>query len=230
MYAALDLNWHLDKQMTLRTALPNSWQSATASMSFLKQLRPQLAFVKSAWFELVIQFVILVNVIISILFTEYSSLQKNNKASTVITTVFLVIYGFEATVKLIGLGSTRYFASSWNCFDFVIVVATLGSLLYVWPMQDYNFSSAELFRCLRLLRLFRIRQSMRQVLQTMTFLLRNLAKYILALVLIMYRYVHALDVASYTKSYPVTNAALPSSACLPLRSKINCLGLRPFAP
>jgi hypothetical protein len=187
LYAALDLNWHLDKPVTLRTALPKSWQTAELGMSFLKRVRPYLAFVQEPWFELLIQFVILVNVVISILFTEDKRLRKDDFASTIITTIFLFIYGIEAIVKLLALGSTRYFASSWNCFDFLIVLTTLGSLLYVWPTKDYDFSSAELFRCLRLLRLFRIRQSMRQVLQTMTYLLRNLAKYILALVLIMYR-------------------------------------------
>ena len=68
--------------------------------------------------------------------------------------VFIVIFLIEAIVKLSVLKPKQYFASSWNLFDFVIVVASLPTLVgYFWPLP--NTSVLLILRLLRLIRLLR---------------------------------------------------------------------------
>jgi hypothetical protein len=43
--------------------------------------------------------------------------------------IFAMIFNFECTFKLIGMGK-YYFSSSWNKFDFVIVVGTDLGLVF----------------------------------------------------------------------------------------------------
>ena len=66
--------------------------------------------------------------------------------------VFIVIFLIEAIVKLAVYKPKGYFASNWNRFDFVIVVASLPSLL----MQVLPFPDTSLLLLLRLFRLMRL--------------------------------------------------------------------------
>ena len=38
--------------------------------------------------------------------------------------LFAAVFTIEACIKLLGLGVSRYFASGWNWFDFVLVVGS----------------------------------------------------------------------------------------------------------
>jgi hypothetical protein len=39
--------------------------------------------------------------------------------------LFIVFFAAEATLKLLGIGSTAYFFEDWNKFDFVVVVISI---------------------------------------------------------------------------------------------------------
>ena len=83
-------------------------------------LRPHLAFVEEAWFELLVQFVIIVNALVSVLMAEKN---HGTNSAIVTTNIFFVLYAAEAILKLLRLGTKRYFASAWNTSVFFLALA-----------------------------------------------------------------------------------------------------------
>uniref|UniRef100_A0A8C1GZ93 Two pore calcium channel protein 1-like n=1 Tax=Cyprinus carpio TaxID=7962 RepID=A0A8C1GZ93_CYPCA len=80
--------------------------------------------------------------------------------------IFLTIYGIEVLLKITGLGPLTYFSSGWNLFDFsVTVFAFLGLIALAFDMEPFYF--IVVLRPLQLLRLFKIKQRYRNVLDTM---------------------------------------------------------------
>ncbi len=67
---------------------------------------------------------------------------------------FTILFVIEAITKIVVFRPSGYFGSSWNWFDFVLVVLSLPSLLVgLIPLPDTSFWL--LFRLLRLARLIR---------------------------------------------------------------------------
>ncbi len=54
---------------------------------------------------------------------------------------FTFIFVLEATLKLIGYGTT-YFKNNWNVFDFVIILLSLAEII----VEQSDFSSFEILR------------------------------------------------------------------------------------
>uniref|UniRef100_A0A5S6QUK1 Voltage-dependent calcium channel type A subunit alpha-1 n=1 Tax=Trichuris muris TaxID=70415 RepID=A0A5S6QUK1_TRIMR len=68
--------------------------------------------------------------------------------------VFLGIFLFEMLVKIFGLGIGPYFQSSFNIFDFIVII---GSLLEViWEELKGGSFGISVLRALRLLRIFKV--------------------------------------------------------------------------
>lgn len=77
---------------------------------------------------------------------------KHNHVLNVLDMVFLLIFTFEAIVKMREYGIKGYFSDGWNQFDFVLVILTLPSLVGgLFPMLQIN-----IILLLRLFRLFRL--------------------------------------------------------------------------
>uniref|UniRef100_A0A2K6CU36 Two pore segment channel 1 n=1 Tax=Macaca nemestrina TaxID=9545 RepID=A0A2K6CU36_MACNE len=90
--------------------------------------------------------------------------------------VFLTIYGVELFLKVAGLGPVEYLSSGWNLFDFsVTVFAFLGLLALALNMEPFYF--IVVLRPLQLLRLFKLKERYRNVLDTMFELLPRMARY-----------------------------------------------------
>lgn len=101
--------------------------------------------------------------------------------------VFLTIYGVEVLLKLGGLGPVAYFSSGWNLFDFsVTVFAFLGLIALAFNMKPFYF--IVVLRPLQLLRLFKIKQRYRNVLDTMFELLPRMASLGLTLIIFYYSF------------------------------------------
>lgn len=101
--------------------------------------------------------------------------------------VFLTIYGVEVLLKVAGLGPLAYFSSGWNLFDFsVTVFAFLGLLALVFNMEPFYFIMV--LRPLQLLRLFKIKQRYRNVLDTMFELFPRMASLGLTLIIFYYSF------------------------------------------
>nr|XP_057926470.1 two pore channel protein 1 [Doryrhamphus excisus]XP_057926471.1 two pore channel protein 1 [Doryrhamphus excisus]XP_057926472.1 two pore channel protein 1 [Doryrhamphus excisus]XP_057926473.1 two pore channel protein 1 [Doryrhamphus excisus] len=101
--------------------------------------------------------------------------------------VFLTIYGVEVLLKLSGLGPLAYFSSGWNLFDFLVTVfAFLGLIALAFDMEPFYF--IVVLRPLQLLRLFKIKQRYRNVLDTMFELLPRMASLGLTLIIFYYSF------------------------------------------
>ncbi|CAK6966619.1 two pore channel protein 1 [Scomber scombrus] len=101
--------------------------------------------------------------------------------------VFLTIYGVEVLLKLTGLGPMAYFSSGWNLFDFsVTVFAFLGLIALAFDMEPFYF--IVVLRPFQLLRLFKIKQRYRNVLDTMFELFPRMASLGLTLIIFYYSF------------------------------------------
>uniref|UniRef100_A0A8C7LE65 Voltage-dependent calcium channel protein TPC1 n=1 Tax=Oncorhynchus kisutch TaxID=8019 RepID=A0A8C7LE65_ONCKI len=101
--------------------------------------------------------------------------------------VFLTIYGVEVLLKITGLGPLAYFSSGWNLFDFsVTVFAFLGLITLAFDMEPFYF--IVVLRPLQLLRLFKIKQRYRNVLDTMFELFPRMASLGLTLIIFYYSF------------------------------------------
>ncbi|KAA0716650.1 Two pore calcium channel protein 1 [Triplophysa tibetana] len=101
--------------------------------------------------------------------------------------VFLTIYGIEVFLKITGLGPMIYFSSGWNLFDFsVTVFAFLGLIALAFEMEPFYF--IVVLRPFQLLRLFKIKQRYRNVLDTMFELFPRMASLGLTLIIFYYSF------------------------------------------
>uniref|UniRef100_A0A8C1AB57 Voltage-dependent calcium channel protein TPC1 n=1 Tax=Cyprinus carpio carpio TaxID=630221 RepID=A0A8C1AB57_CYPCA len=101
--------------------------------------------------------------------------------------VFLTIYGVEVLLKITGLGPLTYFSSGWNLFDFsVTVFAFLGLIALAFDMEPFYF--IVVLRPFQLLRLFKIKQRYRNVLDTMFELFPRMASLGLTLIIFYYSF------------------------------------------
>jgi voltage-gated sodium channel len=73
--------------------------------------------------------------------------------------LFILLFAFEAIIKLSVFRPKAYFADKWNLFDFVIVILSLPSLMTFIPFfaaHDYGILKVlRLFRMIRLVKLIR---------------------------------------------------------------------------
>ncbi len=70
---------------------------------------------------------------------------------------FILIFLIEAIVKLVVLKPKGYFADGWNIFDFIIVVASIPSLLTSIPFfATHNYAVFTVLRLLRMVRLAKL--------------------------------------------------------------------------
>ncbi|XP_028679851.1 two pore channel protein 1 isoform X1 [Erpetoichthys calabaricus] len=101
--------------------------------------------------------------------------------------VFLTIYGVELLLKITGLGPLEYFSSGWNLFDFFVTLfAFVGLIVLAFDMEPFYF--IVVLRPLQLLRLFKIKQRYRNVLDTMFELLPRMASLGLTLIIFYYSF------------------------------------------
>ncbi|KAF3850881.1 hypothetical protein F7725_012653 [Dissostichus mawsoni] len=101
--------------------------------------------------------------------------------------VFLTIYGVEVLLKITGLGPMAYISSGWNLFDFTVTLfAFLGLIALAFDMEPFYF--IVVLRPLQLLRLFKIKQRYRNVLDTMFELFPRMASLGLTLIIFYYSF------------------------------------------
>lgn len=109
--------------------------------------------------------IILLNVVI--IYLMYFPALKDNLLLELIDQAFILIFLVEAIVKLSVLKPRHYFASSWNRFDFVIVVGSLPTLLinFIEVPDTSLLIILRLFRLIRILRFIRFVPNLGQVLE-----------------------------------------------------------------
>lgn len=144
--------------------------------------------VKSRVFQYVMYIVVAVNGVW--ILVETNMLSSHVNWSQIVPwsyIVFLTIYGVEVLLKITGLGPLAYFSSGWNLFDFsVTVIAFLGLIALLFHMEPFYF--VVVLRPLQLLRLFKIKQRFRNVLDTMFELFPRMASLGLTLMIFYYSF------------------------------------------
>ncbi|OMJ79317.1 hypothetical protein SteCoe_20698 [Stentor coeruleus] len=164
--------------------------------------------------EFAITFIIVLN-IIKLIWDTYIISESNNSpsimASTIIDSIFTVIFGLEFIMKTIALGfcfgKGTYLSDHWNKLDFIIFILSLIDLL----LMSVNISVVKVLRALRIfrpLRLIRYNTSMKIIIASLfESLIASL--HIVILISVIWLVFAILGVALFSgKLYSCSNSSL----------------------
>ncbi|XP_070433323.1 sodium channel protein type 10 subunit alpha isoform X1 [Equus przewalskii] len=106
-------------------------------------------------FDIVIMVLICLNMITMMVETDEQSEEKTRVLNK-INQFFVAVFTGECVMKMFALRH-YYFTNGWNVFDFIVVVLSIGSLMFSAILTSLgNFLSPTLFRVIRLARIGRI--------------------------------------------------------------------------
>ncbi|XP_044945089.1 sodium channel protein type 10 subunit alpha isoform X3 [Mustela putorius furo] len=106
-------------------------------------------------FDIVIMVLICLNMITMMVETDEQSEEKT-KILNKINQFFVAVFTGECVMKMFALRH-YYFTNGWNVFDFIVVVLSIGSLVFSAILTSLeNYFSPTLFRVIRLARIGRI--------------------------------------------------------------------------
>ena len=107
--------------------------------------------------------------------------------STIFSTSFAVIYFLEMVLKLIGLGAREYFRNPWNWLDFII--AWGGAVLEIARhFENFKTTLVSVARSLKLLSLFRLRETFRDTFETLFLMIPKIATFSVIIILGQYSF------------------------------------------
>ncbi|KAL5016939.1 hypothetical protein ScPMuIL_006528 [Solemya velum] len=186
--------------------------SSSFKQPFKKIFKGLNWFVNWRWFDYFVYLVIAANFIW--IFAETVMLSVNqvnvrgyNFPITWQSVVFVSIYFVEAVLKILGKGPKVYFKPGWDLFDFLVTFVSMVGLL--GELFDNTFYYITVLRPFRLLRLFKIKRSYRDVLGTFFMLFSRLAS--LAGVIILLYYFFAVIGMEAFRGYDLTNCCKNTS-------------------
>uniref|UniRef100_A0A3P9K885 Voltage-dependent N-type calcium channel subunit alpha n=1 Tax=Oryzias latipes TaxID=8090 RepID=A0A3P9K885_ORYLA len=101
--------------------------------------------------------------------------------------VFLGLFLTEMTLKMYGLGARNYFHSSFNCFDFGVIVGSIFEVIWdiIKPGASFGIS---VLRALRLLRIFKVTKYWNS-LRNLVVSLLNSMKSIISLLFLLFLFI-----------------------------------------
>ncbi|XP_049997516.1 sodium channel protein type 10 subunit alpha isoform X2 [Alexandromys fortis] len=106
-------------------------------------------------FDIAIMVLICLNMVTMMVETDNQSEEKT-KVLGGINQFFVAIFTGECVLKMIALRQ-YYFTNGWNVFDFIVVILSIGSLVFSAILTSLeNYFSPTLFRVIRLARIGRI--------------------------------------------------------------------------
>lgn len=108
-------------------------------------------------FDIFILAMIVANVI-TLTLESYQNHQLQQDFVDTANFFFTFLFGMEAIIKLYALHPTQYFAQIWNCFDFLISMASFFSIIFEFQTRILSTNwgiGPGIIRALRLLRLVR---------------------------------------------------------------------------
>ncbi|XP_076837536.1 sodium channel protein type 2 subunit alpha-like [Brachyhypopomus gauderio] len=104
-------------------------------------------------FDISIMVMIILNMVTMMLETDEQSTQMEFILNN-INLAFIVIFTAECLIKIVAL-RYHFFTISWNIFDFVVVILSIGGIVLADIIEKY-FVSPTLFRVIRLARIGRV--------------------------------------------------------------------------
>ncbi|XP_012789522.2 sodium channel protein type 10 subunit alpha [Sorex araneus] len=106
-------------------------------------------------FDIIIMVLICLNMITMMVETDEQSEEKT-KVLNKINQFFVAVFTGECVMKMFALRQ-YYFTNGWNVFDFIVVILSIGSLVFSVILKSLeNYFSPTLFRVIRLARIGRI--------------------------------------------------------------------------
>ncbi|XP_041094438.1 voltage-dependent N-type calcium channel subunit alpha-1B-like [Polyodon spathula] len=101
--------------------------------------------------------------------------------------VFLGLFLTEMTLKMYGLGPRNYFHSSFNCFDFGVIIGSIFEVIWAAVKPGASFGISVL-RALRLLRIFKVTKYWNS-LRNLVVSLLNSMKSIISLLFLLFLFI-----------------------------------------
>ena len=144
-------------------------------------------FVSYPWFGHFITFVIVLNTIVMGMERFPSDVAYVHALETA-NLVFTIIFAVEMVLKLVGLGLRGYVSDAFNIFDGVVVVISLVDLIMT-ALSVGSGSGLGVLRSFRLLRVFKLARSwkdLQTLLNTILLSLKDVSNATILLVLIMF--------------------------------------------
>ncbi|NXF24838.1 CAC1B protein, partial [Rhodinocichla rosea] len=118
--------------------------------------------VKAQSFYWVVLCVVALNTL-CVAMVHYDQPEKLTTALYFAEFVFLGLFLTEMSLKMYGLGPRNYFHSSFNCFDFGVIVGSIFEVIWAAVKPGTSFGISVL-RALRLLRIFKVTNQVEQML------------------------------------------------------------------
>ncbi|CAI2364628.1 unnamed protein product [Moneuplotes crassus] len=182
----------IDIMKMIKKASPDIKTTYIPKQRFRKFLH---SIVISEAFEVVVMTCIVLNMVQMAISYEGSP-ESYDRALYIINLIFTVLFALEAILKLIAYG-TVYFTSSWNNFDFFVVISSLFEILLTY-LSSSSFQiltvGPQLARVLRILRVSRLLRlinkykGLQTLIQTITFSISSLINVFALLLLVFFIY------------------------------------------
>ena len=183
VYEALEYTWiandSLEVENFIQGGMKDCWDKFSSGVKKM---------ILNPWFDRTVIFVVVLNCVVLLVDAmsdgKYSP-RKYKPWSTVLSTSFAVIYFLEMVLKLIGLGARKYFSSPWNILDFFI--AWGGAILEITRhFAHFKTTLVSVARSLKFLSLFRLRETFREVFETMALMFPKIATFFVLIFLGQY--------------------------------------------
>ena len=183
VYEALEYTWiandSLEVENFIQGGMKDCWDKFSSRVKKM---------ILNPWFDRAVILVVVLNCVVLLVDAmsdgEYS-LPK--PWSTICSTSFAVIYFLEMVLKLIGLGARKYFSSPWNILDFII--AWGGVILEITRhFLQFKTTLVSVARSLKFLSLFRLRETFREVFETMALMFPKIATFFALIILGQYSF------------------------------------------
>ena len=170
VYDALEYTWiatdSLEVENFIQGGLKDCWNKFSSGVKKM---------VLNPWFDRTVITIVVINCILLLVETN-EDYKLPKPYSTIFSASFAVIYFLEMVFKLIALGAREYISNPWNIIDFFI--AWGGAILEI-TRHIYHFKSTlvSVARSLKILSLFRLRETFREVFETLALMVPKVATF-----------------------------------------------------
>ena len=183
VYDALEYTWwatdSLEVENFIQGGMKDCWNKFSSGVKRM---------ILNPWFDRTVIAVVLINCILLLVVAIDEDIDRLPKPwSTIFSTSFAVIYFLEMVLKFIGLGAREYFRNPWNWLDFII--AWGGAILEIARhLQNFKTTLVSVARSLKLLSLFRLRETFRDTFETLFLMIPKIATFSVIIILGQYSF------------------------------------------
>uniref|UniRef100_A0A8C2AVD5 Voltage-dependent N-type calcium channel subunit alpha n=1 Tax=Cyprinus carpio TaxID=7962 RepID=A0A8C2AVD5_CYPCA len=180
-----------EEHFTDISSVGNLKSSKNDSSSYIRRKEKRIRFfirrmVKAQSFYWIVLCLVGLNTM-CVAIVHYDQPEWLTKALYLAEFVFLGLFLTEMTLKMYGLGPRNYFHSSFNCFDFGVIVGSIFEVVWAAIQPGASFGISVL-RALRLLRIFKVTKYWNS-LRNLVVSLLNSMKSIISLLFLLFLFI-----------------------------------------